>query len=248
MVKTAREGKTSYRIRHRKALDAQSRPLVIPGYGVELALKRTDYIVVDDREADKGSKSTETPEKEVNLEEEEVADLKPLSTSELSSLGLKAASFVLQSENPLVTLLKLSQDFPKFSSAISSQEVSPDFVAEHNSNRLKLVPEGYNVWWLNGIQMTDRNTQTLTILEILRRERKMINSVREMGLSGPEAVQLLSHTDISNAKVENEVQRFDWRDTLEGGNVIIWLNDLVKDRRYEGWPDSLNAVSNTTEG
>lgn len=244
MIKTAREGKTSYRVRHRKGLNAQTTPLVIPGYGVELALKRTDYIVVDDREAGKGSKSDVAAKEEVNFEEEEVADLKPLSTSELSSLGMKAASFVLQSEDPLATLLKLSQDFPRYSSAIASKEITPEFVAEHDSNRQKLVPDGYNVWWLNGIQMIERNTQSLTILDILRRERQLINGVRDLGLSGPEAVKLLSHTEISNSKVENEVQRFDWRDTLEGGNVIIWLNDIVKDKRYEGWPDSLNAVSN----
>ena len=52
-MKTAREGKTSYRLRHRRAIDSGlNKPLMIPGYGVELALKRTDYIVIDDRKDD----------------------------------------------------------------------------------------------------------------------------------------------------------------------------------------------------
>jgi len=137
----------------------------------------------------------------------------------------------------------LSRDFPRYSSAISSHNVSRDFLTEHDANREKLVPEGYNVMWINGIQMIERNVEALTILDILRRERRLINGIRDLGLTGPEAIQLLSHTEISNAKVENEVQRFDWTDTVEEGGVIIWLNDIEKDKRYEDWPQSLNAVS-----
>lgn len=242
LVKTARAGKTSYRIRHKKGLDTKSNPLIIPGYGVELALKRTDYIVIDDREA---AESTEKKEESVNFEEDEVADLKPLSTSELSSLGIKAASFVLQSKNPFDALTMLSQDFPKYSSAIASHEISKDFVAEHDYNREKLVPAGYNVMWMNGVQMIERNVEALTLLDMLRSERRLINGIRDLGFTGTEAVTLLSHPEISNAKVENEIQRFDWTDDIEEGGVIIWLNDIEKDKRYDGWPDSLNAVSET---
>lgn len=242
LVKTAREGKTSYRIRHRKALSAESKPLIIPGYGVELALKRTDYIVIDDREADKSETASAIPEKEVKFEDEELADLKPLSTSELFGLGLKASSFIMQSEDPFDTLVKLSQDFPKYSSAVASHNATEEFLLEHAYNREQLVPAGYNVWWMNGVQLIDRQIEALSFLDILRRERKLINGVRDLGLTGPEAVKLLSHTEVSSAKVENDAQRFDWRDTIEGGNVIIWMNDIEKDKRYDSWPPSLTAV------
>jgi UDP-glucose:glycoprotein glucosyltransferase len=242
LVKTAREGKTSYRIRHRKALSAESKPLIIPGYGVELALKRTDYIVIDDREADKSETASAIPETEVKFEDEELADLKPLSTSELFGLGLKASSFIMQSKDPFDTLVKLSQDFPKYSSAVASHNATEEFLLEHAYNREQLVPAGYNVWWMNGVQLIDRQIEALSFLDILRRERKLINGVRDLGLTGPEAVKLLSHTEVSSAKVENDAQRFDWRDTIEGGNVIIWMNDIEKDKRYDSWPPSLTAV------
>lgn len=242
LVKTAREGKTSYRVRHRVAPDAIKKPLIIPGYGVELALKRTDYIVIDDREASDKSAKTDTEDQKIEFNEDEVSDLKPLSTSELSSLGLKAASYILQSKEPFEALSLLSRDFPRYSSAITSHNVSETFLAEHEANREKLVPEGYNVMWLNGIQMIERNVEALTILDMLRRERRLINGIRELGLTSPEAIELLSHKEVSNAKVENEVQRFDWTDNIEEGGVIIWLNDIEKDTRYEDWPQSLNAV------
>lgn len=247
LAKTALEGKTSYRVRHRKALAFEGKPLVIPGYGVELALKRTDYIVIDDREDEKSTPAKAASETEVKFEDEEFADLKPLSTSELLSLAVKASSFIMQSEQPLDTLVKLSQDFPKYSSAVASHNATEDFLLEHEYNRGALVPAGYNVWWMNGVQMIERQIEALGLLDIMRKERRLINGVRDLGLTGQEAIQLLSHSEVSTVKAENEPQRFDWRDDIEGGKVIIWMNDIEKDKRYEGWPTDLSAVSNSPD-
>jgi UDP-glucose:glycoprotein glucosyltransferase len=244
LVKTALEGKTSYRVRHRKAQAFDGKPLVIPGYGVELALKRTDYIVIDDREDEGSTPAKVASETEVKFEDEEFADLKPLSTSELFSLAVKASSFIMQSEEPFDTLVKLSQDFPKYSSAVASHNATDDFRKEHNYNRGQLVPAGYNVWWMNGVQLIERQIEALSLLDIMRKERKLINGVRDLGLTAPEAIQLLSHNEVSTVKAENEPQRFDWRDDIEGGKVIIWMNDIEKDKRYEEWPTDLSAVSN----
>jgi UDP-glucose:glycoprotein glucosyltransferase len=243
LVKTAREGKTSYRIRHRKPLSVESKPLSVPGYGVELALKRTDYIVIDDREEDEGKPATTTPEKEVKFEDEEFADLKPLSTSELTQLGVKAASFVMQSEKPLDTLVKLTQDFPKYSSGIASHNATEEFVNEHEWNRAQLVPAGYNVIWMNGVQINEREVEALDLLDLLRKERKLIKAVSDLGFTSSEAILLLSHENITSAKSETEQSRYDYRDDIEGGNVIIWMNNIEKDKRYADWPSQLAAVS-----
>lgn len=204
-------------------------------------MKRTDYIVIDDR--DEAEPKQETLATEVRLDDEEFADLKPLSTSELSGLGLKASSFIMQSENPLDTLIKVSQDFPKFSTVMAAQNASEEFLAEHTYNRGQVVPAGMNLFWINGMQMTDRQVDPFSLLEILRNERKLISGVRNLGLSGPEAIQLLSHQEINLVKAQDEAQRFDWRDTIEGGNVIIWMNDIEKDKRYAEWPTNLPIVS-----
>src|SRR5262249_7800553 len=120
MAKAARTGKSSYILRHRRNTIAKLDPLPVSGYGVELALKRTDYIVIDDRDASSES-GAKVEAAEVVLDgDEEVADLKPLSNSELSALGMKASSFIMQSEGPFETLIKLAQDFPKYSASIAS--------------------------------------------------------------------------------------------------------------------------------
>jgi UDP-glucose:glycoprotein glucosyltransferase len=52
----AKEGLVRYILRYRPLPSQSNNPeLVISGYGVELMLKRTDYIVIDDREVEIGS-------------------------------------------------------------------------------------------------------------------------------------------------------------------------------------------------
>lgn len=243
LSKTAEEGKTSYRVRHKPSPNASKSPLIVNGYGVELQLKRTDYIVIDDRPAEQGEEATAQKPVDTELhDDEDVADLKPLSKDEVSDLGLKAASFVMKSEQPMDTLLKLVQDFPKYSSAIVAHNASEEFRTEHTQNREQLLPSGYNVLWINGVQIPARDVNPFTLLEHLRRERNLINGVRSQGLSGPDAISLLSHSAITESQTEDEPQRYDFRDTMEGGNVIIWMNNIEKDSRYESWPSDLTAV------
>jgi UDP-glucose:glycoprotein glucosyltransferase len=205
-----------------------------------LALKRTDYIVIDDREAE-AQVQGESTKAEVVLEDEELADLKPLSASELVSLGLKASSFIMQSENPFEVLTRLSQDFPRYSSAIAAHNVSSNFAEEHLHNRGQLVPAGANVVWINGLQVPARQMDAFSMLDILRKERKLLNKFSQLGLTGSQTISLLSHKDIAFTKADDQPARFDWRDDGDG-DVIIWLNNIEKDKRYEGWPTTVRTV------
>lgn len=226
------------------------------GYGIELALKRTDYIVIDDRSA--GAEEIEgqaplvgieaEPEKhaaEVLLLDEEVADLKPLSSKDLLGLGLKTASFITDSDDPFATLIKVSENFPKHSSALTKRNATVGFVKEHSKNRETFLPAGYNVIWMNGLQVQTRQMDAFALLEQLRRERSIVDNLRKLGFSGSEAVGILSHPAIADAKMEGDTQRYDYRDDLEGGKVIIWLNDIEKDKRYSSWPTHASAVGSS---
>lgn len=244
LIQSAQNGKTSYRIRHSMPVVSDNKPLVVGGYGVELALKRTDYIVIDDRDAE--TQSSAEPGSQVVLEDEEVADLKPLSKAELAGLGLKASSFILQSDNPLSMLARLSQDFPRYSTAIAAHNVSAQFVTEHEYNRKRLVPSGMNVLWINGLQIPERQVDAFSMLDIIRKERKLMQAFRHLGLSGPQAIDLLSHSNIATSKAEDEPQRFDWRDITENGETIIWLNNIEKDKRYQSWGQELQRLLQRT--
>lgn len=237
----AEKGQISYRVRYRPSQHWTPRPLFVSGYGVELALKRTDYIVIDDRDAEKRNEIQEenTPDA---LEEDDPIDLRPLSSSEVSRLGMNAAAYVMDSEDPLEALLKLSQNFPKHSSKVAAHNASKDLLQEIRFNRARMIPAGYNAMWINGLQIDSRQIDAFSLLDILRRERKLIQKFRDLGISSRDAVKLLAHPALAEARADDEAQRYDYRDQLEGGNVIVWLNDLEKDSRYEDWPNDLEAV------
>ncbi|KAL1959820.1 hypothetical protein VTO42DRAFT_965 [Malbranchea cinnamomea] len=256
LSKRAREGEFSYRVRYRPpASDAARKPLFVSGYGVELVLKRTDYIVIDDRDTDQTSSSFKedgdikpTLATDDDLKEEDtLSDLKPLSAFEVSRLGINAASFVMASDDPFDTLLKLSQDFPRHSSAIAHFNATPDFLeAFEQQNQALTLPPGYNGIWINGLQMSPRHIDAFSLVSHLRHERKLVAAFQELGLSARETVSLLSNPAITKSHGADQSPRFDYRDDLEGGSIIVWLNDLEKDSRYKEWPTSLSALLQRT--
>ncbi|KAH0556426.1 hypothetical protein GP486_005655 [Trichoglossum hirsutum] len=243
----AKEDSFDYRVRYRPSTVPSDHRLAIAGYGVELALKRTDYIVIDDRDAEKSEEETRkentvSTDGAPGFNEEDIADLKPLSVTELAQLGLKASSFILSSEDPFSSLIRLAQDFPKHSSAIAAHNITQNFLNELRGNRELQLPGGLNALWINGVQLESRQIDAFTLLEHLRHERKLINALKDLGLSGKDSVKLLSHPAIAESKVNDEPQRYDYRDEIEGGNVIVWMNNIEKDRRYKDWPSNLEAL------
>ncbi|KAL5598546.1 hypothetical protein BROUX41_003524 [Berkeleyomyces rouxiae] len=243
MMAAARKGDISYRLRHRRTTKEDAlEPLPVNGYGVELSLKRTDYIVIDDRETSDDSATKEADDSRVILDtEEEVADLKPLSKAEVLNLGLSTASYIMQSPNPFDTLVKVSQDFPKYSTKLAGHEVSKELFSKSRM-RDKNTPAGRNMMWVNGVQQIERQIEPFNLLETLRRERKLIQGVRSLGLNAKQANALLGHNAITSSKISEDGVRYDWRDDLEDNKVIIWMNDLENDELYEQYDRSVKAL------
>ncbi|KAJ6788920.1 hypothetical protein PWT90_00131 [Aphanocladium album] len=247
LAKAAKAGALNYRLRYRRPKNDDQRELFVSGYGVELALKKTDYIVIDDRE----SQHDASPQKPLNtdgiFEEQELSDISPLSSSELASLGMKTASFIQSSKNPFETLGKLMQDFPKFSASISAHNVSASFSEEYQRGHIQRVPRGVNALWMNGLQLIERQIEPYALVEMLRRERKIIDTVRKLGFDGADAISLLGHEKVAAAKSDaGDSIRYEWTDRAEEGHAIIWLNDLEKDARYAQYPDELTSLLQRT--
>ncbi|UNI17283.1 killer toxin resistant protein [Purpureocillium takamizusanense] len=245
LSRAARTMALSYRVRYRRSSVLDARPLPVSGYGVELALKKTDYIVIDDRESHHEFEKPLGSDAVLN-EIEEVADLQPLSASELGPLGIKTASFIQRSTEPFATLVKVTQDFPRYAASLASHNVSQEFLAEAEENRAKLVRGGINFLWMNGRQLIERQIEPFNLVEMLRRERMLIRGVRSLGLDGKQAVSLLGHEAVSSAKEDDESLRYDWTDREEHGHVIIWLNDLENDVQYAEYPKELASLLRRT--
>ncbi|RCI07592.1 hypothetical protein L249_1642 [Ophiocordyceps polyrhachis-furcata BCC 54312] len=229
-----------YRVRYRRSEANPHRPLPVSGYGVELALKRTDYIVIDDRDA---ADRSQKPLTSGGFDDaDEVADLRPLSTSELALLGLKTASLIQNSNDSFATLVRLTQDFPRYSASIAAHNVSEAFHATSE----KVVPGGINFLWMNGVQLIERQIEPFALVEMLRRERRLVDGFRHLGFTGKQAISLLGHSAVSTAKGDDEALRYEWTDKPEDGGAIFWLNDLETDSRYEDYPKSLIALLQRT--
>lgn len=237
----AKEGQVSYRVRYRPPQHWVPRPLSVSGYGVELALKRTDYIVIDDRDAEQRDKKDSTDSKSTNLRDS-MDDLKPLSSSEVAKLGYSTAGFVMDSKDPLETFLQVTRDFPKYSSRIAAHNASLPLVGEVRSNRANMVPPGFNIMWINGARVDSQRVDAFSLVDQLRRERRLIEKFRDLGLSAQDAVKILSHDLLGQAQINNVPQRYDYRDEIEGGGIIVWMNDLEKDELYESWTNDLSLV------
>jgi UDP-glucose:glycoprotein glucosyltransferase len=243
---TAREGRSTYRLRYRPSRLSASKPLYVSGYGVELVLKRTDYIVIDDRDAPKTDAVDAVDSAEqVSLEkaqDDELTDLKPLTTSEVVNLGLNAASFIASSSDPLDSLLQITSNFPRYSSFLASANARKEFLTEHRANREQFLPSGYNVFWINGVQIEPRQINAYSLVDHLRRERRIIGELQSIGLAPSEAIRLLSSEVIAEAQANESPPRFDWRDDIEDNKVLMWLNNLEQDKRYAAWPTSLRTL------
>lgn len=238
----AKEGTVSYRLRYKPPVTREERPVILSGYGVSLVLKKTDYVVMDDREVEGGAGKDAVTEGGATaqqplgtLEDEETDDIKPLQEKDLAGLGYKAASFVMKSESSFETLQKLVQDFPKHSAAIAAVDPDANVTTELQGNWEMVLGPGKNVVWINGLQLEDSQVNAYALLDHLRRERNHIDGFKSLGLNSVDAINLLTHSALTEAKEVQEVQRFDYRDEIEGGNVIVWLNDIEKDERYAEW-------------
>lgn len=77
-----------------------------------------------------------------------------------------------------------------------------------------------------------------SLLRILRKERETIGQIRNLGLSAPQAIDLLTHEAIMLSQAGSRVvdDIFDASDRPEGGDVIMWWNDLEKDSRSVVYP------------
>ncbi|KAF9915274.1 hypothetical protein BX616_006541, partial [Lobosporangium transversale] len=236
-----------YSIRYRPSVtNASERPLSLAGYGVELALKNTDYIVIDDRDLghnDDDSAFGQTvfsaDTEQILFEGEGPPSVEPVSEQDLPSLDQLTAQFVLQSEDPLKALVAVSQDFPKYQRKLSKITLNETLSRAFYKNMETASGQNSPKIWLNNQPVPHHKMNPFNLIRLLRRERDAIGSFATIGVSTKKAVDLL--TDFTSAAkgdsgAEVPTGVFDVRDKSEEKDLIVWLNDLEKDQRYRGWP------------
>ena len=161
-----------------------------------------------------------------------------------ADLGPQAISLIKNSSDPFNTLISLSSDFPRLAIPLSRlTPLSEPITTELRINAHK-VPAGSNMFWLNGMYLSDHEFNPFSILNKLRSERDIMGQLTQLGLSPKQALDVLSSKHVQKALSQGTVLDgvFDASDRAEGGDVVVWLNDLERDERYANMKRNLREV------
>ncbi|ORX61815.1 hypothetical protein DM01DRAFT_1332394 [Hesseltinella vesiculosa] len=239
----------SFTLRYKPASSAPS-PLYLTGYGVELALKNTDYLVIDDRQSqttpavlDKDTSKDSFIKnigKKVNqiLFTDETPTIKPMTQDEIKHLSLKATQFILEAKNPLAALAQLAQDFPKYAHKISTVALQDEVIQELTKNQRQHVRAGMSQMWLNGLPVENSEANPFYFARALIREHRIIEDLVSEGLTHQQALDLVSVDVLPDETNDGATQAFDTRDDPSSPSVI-WLNDIERDNLYSSWDEDL---------
>jgi UDP-glucose:glycoprotein glucosyltransferase len=151
----------------------------------------------------------------------------------MSVLGVQAAQIIVDSPEPLTALSHLSQNFPKYATSLARRVVANKNVTEELYHNSMKVQKGLNMFWFNGVPTDARDITPFALLRLLKKEKTVIQSLTSYVLSNSEAFELLTHPTVASAQKDGAMMEavFDASDRPEGGDLIMWWNDMEKDTR-----------------
>ncbi|KAG5355062.1 UDP-glucose:glycoprotein glucosyltransferase [Yarrowia sp. B02] len=223
LYQEAQDGKMVYVLRYRRS--DKSERVTMTGYGAELSLKKTDYLVLDD-----------------DSSKDKVADNKnPVYTKkELQNMGMNAAQFVLQHrkdpEAALKALKEVSFDFPLLSSSLNDTKPVKGFsqALQKNTASGDFMP-GANQVFVNGALLSTSASNMQSLFDLVALEHSRLETLaKKSDISAEKLAAILNDYPLQHA-LESQPQRIDYRDS----DALLWLNDLGTDIQYKEWPRSV---------
>ncbi|KAJ3023155.1 hypothetical protein HKX48_004096 [Thoreauomyces humboldtii] len=218
-------------------------PLSVSGYGVELALKSTEYKVVDDRDTH-GQKDAPTINRsEQNAElQEDPPRIVPLTSNQTQGKRpmnpARRVWIANPAENPLLSLRDISQNFPKFAHILKDISLDAELADKVAANQRKM-PGMRNRIWINGFEQELTKLDIFNLQKTLRAESSRVSELMALNLTSVQAVNILSTPLLQKGGLEVAWGKgFDVR-----SEIVIWWNDLEKDKRYKSWPKGIAEVA-----
>uniref|UniRef100_A0A673L9S3 UDP-glucose ceramide glucosyltransferase-like 1 n=1 Tax=Sinocyclocheilus rhinocerous TaxID=307959 RepID=A0A673L9S3_9TELE len=267
----AQEGKLIYVLRHFVS-EPKNEKMLLSGYGVELAIKSTEYKAVDDTQV-KESKSVTTdnvdendevqgflfgklkkshPELQEELGElrkhllvESTNDMTPLKVWELQDLSFQAASRIMTVPkfDSLKLMQELSQNFPSRARSLTRVAVNQDMKKEIEDNQKRLSES-------MGIHPGDASL----FINGIHIDLDLHNPFSILDILRTEAKILegLHNLGIKGSSI-SKFLHLPSSATLEDSYAldirhtsIMWVNDIEKDSMYRHWPSSLQELLRAT--
>uniref|UniRef100_A0A8C1LCD3 UDP-glucose ceramide glucosyltransferase-like 1 n=1 Tax=Cyprinus carpio TaxID=7962 RepID=A0A8C1LCD3_CYPCA len=266
----AQEGKLIYVLRHFVS-ETKNEKMLLSGYGVELAIKSTEYKAVDDTQV-KESKSVTTDNEDENDEvqgflfgklkkshpdlQEELGELRkhllestndmtPLKVWELQDLSFQAASRIMTVPkfDSLKLMQDLSQNFPSKARSLTRVAVNQDMRKEIEDNQKRLSES-------MGIQPGDAGL----FINGIHVDLDIHNAFSILDILRTEAKILegLHNLGIKGSSV-SKFLHLPSSTTVEDSyaldirhSSIMWANDIEKDSMYRHWPSSVQELLRAT--
>jgi len=246
--------------------EARPRPS-IQGYGIELAIKNTEYKVLDDTEI-RETVSVDQ-EEELDMFEEELpvegylfprlikhrpdltAELTAyrdtllaatsgdddLKAGALSDLGLQASQQITRSSDPFLLLRDFSQNMPRYAIPLAKMKVDPDLMKEIDENQ-QTFRAGANWMLINGVDWNSKYMDLFGILKFIQQESKWVDSLARIGVRGKAARGLLK---LSLGESDAANIRVDMRATKKGD--VLWVNNM-REPKYRSFPKDPFKMAN----
>uniref|UniRef100_A0A668ANL5 UDP-glucose ceramide glucosyltransferase-like 1 n=1 Tax=Myripristis murdjan TaxID=586833 RepID=A0A668ANL5_9TELE len=244
----AEEGTLIYVLRHFVA-NPKPQKMLLSGYGVELAIKSTEYKAVDDTKVKGqlviavnaedddndevqgflfGTLKKSHPELQEQLGElrkhllESTNDLAPLKVWELQDLSFQAAARIMS--------------MPKYDGLKLLRDLSQNFPSKRLSETIGVHP-GDGALFINGLHIDLDIHNPFSILDIIRGEARVLEGLHNLGIKGEHQGTLLrlpvNHVEDSYA--------LDIRNP-----AIMWVNDIENDLLYRSWPTGVQELLRAT--
>uniref|UniRef100_A0A674KAG2 UDP-glucose ceramide glucosyltransferase-like 1 n=1 Tax=Terrapene triunguis TaxID=2587831 RepID=A0A674KAG2_9SAUR len=241
-----------------------SRKMYLSGYGVELAIKSTEYKAVDDIQIKGiflfsegevqgflfGKLKQMYPDLKDNLKEfrkhliESTNNLEPLKIWELQDLSFQAASQIISS--PVYSALKvmkdIAQNFPIKARSLTRIPVNQQMRNEIEKNQKHFheilgIQPGEARLFLNGLPIDLDFHDPFSILETLKLEGKVLHGLHDLGIKEKafsKFMRLQIHPVDDSCSLDIR------------HSSIIWVNNIEKDHIYNKWPTSFQELFKQT--
>lgn len=266
----AQEGKLIYVLRHFVS-EPKNERMLLSGYGVELAIKSTEYKAVDDTKV-KESKSAGTDNEDENDEvqgflfgklkkshpelQEELGELRkhllestndmtPLKVWELQDLSFQAASRIMTVPkfDSLKLMQELSQNFPSRARSLTRVAVNQDMKKEIEDNQ-KRLSESMGVHPGDASLYINGIHVDLDIhnpFSILDILRSEAKILEGLHNLGVKGSSISKFLHLPSSTTVEDSYALDIRHSS-----IMWVNDIEKDSMYRHWPSSLQELLRAT--
>ncbi|KAJ2813223.1 killer toxin resistant protein, partial [Coemansia furcata] len=214
LVAQAENDGITYVLRYRPWVTDEStsngRSLGLSGYGVELALKSTEYKVIDDRDLDLDRGHSRSGNRRPKLavqdgdsgggallfEAEQEPAIKGLSEKLIARLGVQATQMILQADDKLAVLKQLAQDLPRYAHLLSEVAVNSTVTSDV---RAFAELEVGSVFAINGVSIDSDDLDPFKLLEHIRKENEVIGHLEAAGLTQSQAIDLMIGTGSASA-------------------------------------------------